>query len=215
VAYWQVPARAKTAAAGRWVAAPAADLLRQLYLRLPGLPLIAEDLGIITADVREIMARFHLPGMRLLLFAFGDDFPESAFLPHNFIPHCVAYTGTHDNNTIQGWFAHEAGPDERRNLFSYLGRPVPLPELHWELIRLVEMSVADTAILPLQDLLGLDATARMNRPARVRGNWRWRFSADPLEASIGQRLRDLTVTYGRTSSPGEMTLGGEVPPHAS
>ncbi len=201
VAYWQVPAQARTAAAGRWMPAPAADFLRHLWARLPGLPLIAEDLGLITADVREIMQRFHLPGMRLLLFAFGNDFPEGAFLPHNYVPHCVAYTGTHDNNTVQGWLASEADPTQRGNLFSYLGRQVPPTELHWELIRLVEMSVADTVIIPLQDLLGLDATSRMNRPARTRGNWRWRIEKDALTPPILRRLKDLTITYGRGVPP--------------
>jgi 4-alpha-glucanotransferase len=197
VAYWQVPARAKTAAGGRWVPAPAADFLRHLSRRLPVLPLIAEDLGSITPDVREIIRQFDLPGMRVLLFAFGDDFPDGAFLPHNYVTNCVAYTGTHDNNTIRGWFKTEAGPRERRNLFRYLGGRVPEARLHWHLIRLVMMSVADTAIIPLQDLLGLDETARMNRPARARGNWRWRFRPGAITARTTDRLRELAVAYGR------------------
>lgn len=197
VAYWQVPAGAKTAVGGRWVPAPAADFLKHLGRRLPGLPLIAEDLGSITPDVREIIRQFELPGMRVLLFAFGDDFPDGAFLPHNYIPNCVAYTGTHDNNTVQGWFQAEAGPAQRRRLSQYLGRQVPRAQLHWYLIRLVMMSVADTAIIPLQDLLGLDEAGRMNRPASKRGNWRWRFQPGALNARIASRLRELTVTYGR------------------
>jgi 4-alpha-glucanotransferase len=197
VAYWQVPARAKTAAGGRWVPAPAADFLKHLGRRLPGLPLIAEDLGSITPDVREIIRQFEMPGMRVLLFAFGDDFPDGAFLPHNYVPNCVAYTGTHDNNTVQGWFQTEAGPAQRRRLFQYLGRRVPRAQLHWDLIRLVMMSVADTVIIPLQDLLGLDARARMNRPASKRGNWRWRFQPGVFNARIAGRLKALTETYGR------------------
>jgi 4-alpha-glucanotransferase len=197
VGYWQVPAAAKSAVAGHWVPAPADDFLRQLSRRLPTLPLIAEDLGCITPDVRETMHRFALPGMRVLLFAFGDDFPEGAFLPHNYVPNCVAYTGTHDNNTIQGWFKSEAGPTERRNLFRYLGGSVPASRLHWQLIRLVMMSVADTAIIPLQDLLGLGEAGRMNRPARLRGNWRWRLRRQALNRRLTDRLRELTITCGR------------------
>ncbi len=197
VAYWEVPARAKTAVVGRWVPAPAVDFLRRLGRRLPDLPLIAEDLGSITPDVREIIRQFGLPGMRVLLFAFGDDFPESSFLPHNYVPNCVAFTGTHDNNTIRGWFKSEAGPAQRRNLFKYLGGPAPEAQLHWHLIRLVMMSVADTAIIPLQDLLGLDDSARMNRPARKRGNWRWRIKPGALPPRTAERLRELTVTCGR------------------
>lgn len=197
VAYWQVPAGARTAIRGNWIPAPAADFLRQALKRLPGLRLIAEDLGVITPDVRETMRTFDLPGMRVLQFAFGDDFPQGAFLPHHFVPRCVAYTGTHDNNTLHGWFKREAGARQRRNLFRYLGGQVPATELHWHMIRLLMMSVADTVIIPLQDLLGLDETGRMNRPARRRGNWRWRFASGDITARVAGRLREFTITYGR------------------
>ena len=149
VAYWQVPFRAKTAVKGKWISAPAEDFFRCLSKRFSCLPLIAEDLGTITPDVRQVMDRFQFPGMRVLLFAFGDDFPHSVFLPHNYVKNCVAYTGTHDNNTVQGWYRAEAGPSQRRNFLKYLGRDVPSPELHWTLIRLVMMSVADTAMIPM------------------------------------------------------------------
>ncbi|RJQ69411.1 MAG: 4-alpha-glucanotransferase [Desulfobacteraceae bacterium] len=197
VAYWEVPAGARTAINGHWVPGPAADLLTRLSFRMTQLPLIAEDLGTIDADVRETMQRFDLPGMRVLLFAFGGDFPKGSFLPHNHVPNCLAYTGTHDNNTALGWFEEEAGASERRRLFSYLGRQVPAGEIPWELIRLAMQSVARTVIIPLQDVLALGGGARMNRPASRRGNWRWRAQAKDFSADTAARLLEMAVTYGR------------------
>jgi 4-alpha-glucanotransferase len=197
VAYWEVPARAETAVNGRWVPAPAEDFFDRLTKRFGPLPVIAEDLGTITAEVREVIRRYGFPGMRVLLFAFGDDFPHGSFLPHRHEPNCVVYTGTHDNNTVRGWFEQEADQKTKRNLVRYLGRDVPVEELHWELIRLAMMSTAETVIVPLQDVLGLGSEARMNRPARRRDNWRWRFEWDALDSETTDRLRDMTETYGR------------------
>lgn len=197
VAYWEVPAGEHTAVRGRWVPGPASSLLTRLALRVPQLPVIAEDLGTIDADVRETMQRFELPGMRVLLFAFGDDFPHGSFLPHHHVPNCIVYTGTHDNNTTLGWFEDEVGPSERRRLFSYLGREVPAGEVPWELIRLAMQSVARTAIVPLQDVLCMGSRARMNRPASRRGNWRWRARQDDFSSELAQRLRETAKTYGR------------------
>jgi 4-alpha-glucanotransferase len=196
-AYWEVPARARTAVNGRWVAAPAEDFFDSLIKRFGPLPVIAEDLGTISADVREVMGRYGFPGMRVLLFAFGGDFPHSAFLPHRHAPNCVVYTGTHDNNTVRGWFEKEAGPQAKRNLFRYLGREVSAEEAPWELIRLAMMSTAETAIIPLQDVLGLGQKAMMNRPARRSGNWLWRFEPDALDRETTERLMAVTATYGR------------------
>jgi 4-alpha-glucanotransferase len=197
VAYWEVPARARTAVHGRWVAAPVEDFLDHLIKRLGPLPVIAEDLGSISADVREVIRRYGLPGMRVLLFAFGGDFPGGAFLPHRHIRNAVVYTGTHDNNTVRGWFEEEADEKTRRNLFRYLGREVAPEKLPWEMIRLAMLSTADTAIVPLQDVLGLGSEARMNRPARRRGNWQWRLAPEALDADTAARLRTMTATYGR------------------
>jgi 4-alpha-glucanotransferase len=197
VAYWEVPARAKTAVNGRWVPVPAEEFLDRLVKRFGRLPVIAEDLGTITADVREVINHYGFPGMRVLLFAFGGDFPNGSFLPHRHVPNCVVYTGTHDNNTIRGWFEKEADPKTKTNLFRYLGREVPVEELHWELIRMAMMSTAETVIVPLQDVLGLGSKARMNRPASRRGNWLWRFGWDMLGSETTDRLRDITETYGR------------------
>jgi len=197
VAYWEVPARARTAVNGRWVPVPAEEFLDRLVKRFGRLPVIAEDLGTITADVREVINRYGFPGMRVLLFAFGGDFPNGSFLPHRHEPNCVVYTGTHDNNTIRGWFEKEADSKTKNNLFRYLGREVPVEELHWELIRMAMMSTAETVIVPLQDVLGLGSEARMNRPASRRGNWLWRFGRDTLGSETTDRLRDITETYGR------------------
>ena len=197
VAAWEVPARAETAVNGHWVPVPVEEFLDRLVKRFGRLPVIAEDLGIITADVREVINRYGFPGMRVLLFAFGEDFPNGSFLPHRHEPNCVVYTGTHDNNTIRGWFEKEADPKTKTNLFRYLGREVPVEELHWELIRMAMMSTAETVIVPLQDVLGLGPEARMNRPASRRGNWRWRFGWDALDSETVERLREITETYGR------------------
>lgn len=196
-AYWEVPADASTALNGRWVEGPGDDFFAALLRRFPYLPIIAEDLGLITPDVRELMHRFDLPGMRLLLFAFGEERPEHPYLPHNYVRHCVVYTGTHDNNTVRGWFETEATPEDRRRLFRYLGREVSADDVHWAFVRLAMMSVANLVIIPMQDVLGLGAEARMNRPATTEGNWRWRLRREQLAPSITQMLREMTEIYGR------------------
>lgn len=198
VAYWEVSAMEKTAVNGKWVEAPAMDFLNQLAKRFPHCPIIAEDLGIITPDVREVMNHFELTGMKVLLFAFGDDLSTNPYLPHNLPKNCVAYTGTHDNNTIKGWFEKEATPEDKRRLFRYLGREVPVKELPQELIRLLMMSVANTVIFPLQDILGLGGEARMNRPATGQGNWEYRLLPEGLTPAVAEKLRETTEIYGRS-----------------
>lgn len=202
VACWEVPGDANDATAGKWVPVPGEALLETLFRRFGRLPFIAEDLGTITADVRETMARFDLPGMRVLQFAFGDDFPNSAFLPHNHVPHCVAYTGTHDNNTVRGWYTTEAGDQERDNVAQYLGRKPHVREVHWEMIRLTMASVAETAIVPLQDLLGLEDRARMNNPAVQGNNWRWRAPHPLMPVESSGRFKEMTWAYGRAPAQG-------------
>ena len=197
VAYWEVPASEKTAINGKWVSVPVDDFLNQLMKQYACLPIIAEDLGTITPDVREIMCRYRLPGMRVLLFAFGDDFPNSAFLPHHHVKHCFIYSGTHDNNTARGWFENEATAAEKNRLARYLGRQVSATDVSWTMIRLAMMSVANTAIIPMQDLLGLGAEARMNDPSKTDGNWYWRLDQDPITEEMIGRLREITETYGR------------------
>jgi 4-alpha-glucanotransferase len=201
--YWEIPVGENTATNGRWVPGPGADFFRTIKKALGDLPLIAEDLGIITPEVHALRDQFDLPGMRVLQFAFGSPSGKDSYRPHNYPRNCVVYTGTHDNNTTIGWF-HEAevttkGKDtmlkERRLALEYLGTEGC--ELNWNLIRLALMSVADTAIIPLQDVLGLGSEARMNTPSVTAGNWRWRFSWDMITESTRGRLKEMTETYGR------------------
>lgn len=198
VAFWEVPATETTAINGKWVEAPALDFFNGLSRRFSCLPIIAEDLGTITPDVREVMARFNFPGMRLLLFSFGDDLPTNLYAPHNHIRNCVIYTGTHDNNTARGWFENEAGDGDRERLFAYLGRWVSSVEAADALVRLAMMSVADLAILPIQDLLGLGGDARMNRPSVAKGNWGWRLKGNWLTEHLSEHLAGMTRIYGRS-----------------
>jgi len=195
---WEIPAHEPLASSGKWVEAPARDFLGTLQKTFKPLPVIAEDLGIITDDVREVMKAYGLPGMKVLLFAFGEDLQKHPYLPHNFDHHCVVYTGTHDNNTVRGWFDHEAGLKEKENFFTYIGRVVDGKDIHWAFIELALMSKADTAIVPMQDVLGLGQEARFNKPATTRGNWQWRVLEGAVDRDVVQRLRELTQRSHRT-----------------
>ncbi|MCK5138825.1 MAG: 4-alpha-glucanotransferase [Thermodesulfovibrionia bacterium] len=197
VAFWQVKAGEKTAINGEWVAAPVKSFFNELFDHFPGLPLIAEDLGVITADVKEIMNQFGFPGMKVLLFAFGENLPTNPYAPHNHVKNCVVYTGTHDNNTAKGWFRNELGTEGRQRLSEYVGRNVSEKTVHWELIRLAMMSVADMVVIPMQDILGLGEKKRMNLPASTSGNWRWRVTPRQLSPSIIKKLSRITRIYGR------------------
>jgi 4-alpha-glucanotransferase len=192
-AYWEIPAGRPTAEVGRWVPGPGADLFEALRAGLGGLPLIAEDLGIITPGVDALRERFHLPGMRILQFAFGGA-TENRFLPHNYQQHTVVYTGTHDNDTTRGWYATIA-EHERDHVRRYLARDGR--DVAWDLIRLAWMSVADLAVTPLQDVLDLGTEARMNLPGRPAGNWGWRLQESQLNFGTLDRLAELTTLYGR------------------
>jgi len=197
VAYWEVPAGEETAVNGRWVEVPVRDFFDRLLKHFPSLPIIAEDLGIITPDVKEIMGLYGFPGMKILLFAFGDDLATNPYVPHNHVKNCAVYTGTHDNNTARGWFRREAGPEDRRRLFQYLGREVSEETVCRELVRMAMMSVADLTIIPMQDILGLGEEARMNVPSTANGNWEWRLLPDQLTPSLATGLSELTHIYGR------------------
>ncbi len=197
VGFWEVAVTEKTAVNGKWVKAPAGDFFTKLLKKFPQLPVIAEDLGMITDDVRSIMARFGFPGMKLLLFAFDDTPAKNPYIPHNLLRNSVIYTGTHDNNTVRGWFEKEARPEDRIRVLRYLGHEIPSRDIAWELVRLAMMSVSDTAIFPLQDILGLPQEARMNRPATVGQNWQWRVLPDALSVDVCSRLKELTETYAR------------------
>lgn len=197
VQYWEVPAGSTTAIDGTWVPVPAYDFFDTLRDTLPRFPLVAEDLGTITPDVREVMAHYGFPGMKVLLFAFNEDNPDNPYLPHNYERNCIAYTGTHDNNTARGWFAEEAGGGAAGRLSRYAGETVREETAARELIRLAMMSVADTAIIPMQDVLNLGSPARMNLPASTEGNWLWRMGSADINDAAAEKLRSLSETYGR------------------
>ncbi|MCA9934453.1 MAG: 4-alpha-glucanotransferase [Ardenticatenaceae bacterium] len=204
-AYWEIPAEEPTAIKGRWVKGPGADFFRKMREQLGDLPIIAEDLGLITREVKELRDAFDFPGMKILQFAFGGE-RNSDFLPHNFAtPNCVVYTGTHDNDTTVGWYASsdEWERDHVRRYLAVDGRNVA-----WDMIRLAWMSVADTAVATMQDLMQLGTEARMNFPGKTGGYWRWRYTPEMLHQGIASRLHELTELYGRI--PSEQAAPAEV-----
>jgi 4-alpha-glucanotransferase len=205
-AYWQVPAGEETAMNGEWIEAPGVEFFETLGKKLGTLPILAEDLGVITPEVEKLRDRFDFPGMKILLFAFGDG-SDHAYLPHNYIHNCLVYTGTHDNDTTLGWWA-ELDEPQKQFVAKYLGYKFPeaIEEINWDLIRLALSSVANQAIIPLQDLLGLDGRARMNDPSVNAGNWRWRYESSEVltqqlrgaaAPAVRDRLLDLTQLYNR------------------
>lgn len=196
-AHWEIPASEPTAIHGRWVTGPGAALFEAIAAALGPLPIIAEDLGIITPDVDALRRGADLPGMRVLQFAF-DGKAENPYLPHRYEAATVVYTGTHDNDTTRGWWA-TASAAERVQAAAYMGQdPEQLtPSIHWALIRLAWASVADTAIAPLQDVLGLATEHRMNLPGEGEGHWAWRFGWDMVRPAHAEQLATLTRLYGR------------------
>ena len=206
-ASWEVPARATTAIDGRWVKGPGAALFDavQRALDLGQLPFVAENLGVITPEVEALRERFGFPGMAILQFAFGTDPQASTFKPHNYARNLAVYTGTHDNDTTVGWWTGDVGhstrseaeiDEERAHTRRYLGFDDG-GQVHWQFIRAVMGSVADTAIVPAQDLLGLGSEARFNRPGIASGNWRWRLKPGQLTRNVLSRLSVMAATYDR------------------
>ena len=191
--YWEIPASEPTAVVGRWLPGPGAPLFEAISAALGELPIIAEDLGVITPEVDALRRQFQLPGMRVLHFAFGGD-NGNAYLPHNYEPNTVVYGGTHDNNTSLGWWA-EASPTERSHVSDYLATDGH--DIHWDLIRAACASVADTAIHPLQDVLGLGGEHRMNLPGKGEGYWEWRFTWEQVRPEHASRLKHLCDLYRR------------------
>jgi len=193
--YYRIPGGAKTAEKGEWVPGPGKDLFDTLKKKLGDLPFIAEDLGVITDDVIELRDRYAFPGMKLLQFGFWES-ADHEFLPHNFPIHCVAYTGTHDNDTSKSWF-RLAPEHERRFCASYLGHHTR--NIAHEMIRAVWASVALVAVAPMQDFLQLDGWARMNLPASTANNWVWRMKPDVLTEDLAQWIREINITYLRAN----------------
>jgi 4-alpha-glucanotransferase len=196
-AHWSVPADEDTAINGHWEHGPGAPLFRAIEAAIGDLPIVAEDLGTITPDVDRLRLEFGFPGMRILQFAFGDT-PYNPYHPHNYEPNTVVYTGTHDNDTTVGWFA-TLNETDRHEVRTYLGTDAV--DVAWDMIRYAHSSVADTAIVPLQDVLSLESEARMNTPGQGLGNWSWRFHPDQLQPHLAERLKELVVRYNRTGVP--------------
>jgi 4-alpha-glucanotransferase len=198
--YYEIPASDKTAEFGCWVPGPGKDLFRAVDKNLgdgvitpgTGLPVIAEDLGLVTPDVIELLEAFDLPGMKVLQFGFSG--PDNPFLPHNYISNCVAYTGTHDNDTALGWF-ETTSEHEREFALRYLR--VDGHDFAWDLIRAVWASVAVMALTPMQDVLNLSREARMNYPSTLGGNWEWRMDDGALTDALRERLKELNFLYYR------------------
>jgi 4-alpha-glucanotransferase len=197
-AFWSVPQGEKTAMNGEWITAPGLEFFGELEKQLGHLPILAEDLGVITPEVEELRDRFDFPGMKVLQFAFGSD-NANPFLPFNFDRNFVVYTGTHDNDTTIGWFEKAEGY-ERDRVMRYLGG-ISSIGIHWDLIRLAASSIANQVILPMQDVLGGDGSARMNFPGTIAGNWQWRYQTDQLTPEIEQQLLRITEAYGRSPLP--------------
>lgn len=190
---WEVPGGDTTAENGVWAEVPGKDLFEALRDALGELPLIAEDLGVMTPEVEDLRDSFGFPGMKILQYAFGGD-PKNGYLPHNYERNYVAYTGTHDNDTSVGWF-RSARPEEREFCQKYL--KASGEGIHWDFIRGVFSSVADTAIVPMQDVLGLGNEARMNLPSSTSGNWNWRLQKNAVTEEVSTILKDLTVIFDR------------------
>jgi 4-alpha-glucanotransferase len=195
--YWQVPAGHKTARRGRWVKAPGEDFLKTVTRKIPNANIIAEDLGYITEDVKKLIAEFGFPSMKILQFAFDGDTGSNQYAPHNLVENCIVYTGTHDNNTSRGWFENELDNDKKETIREYTGRNVNSKNVSWVLIRMAMGSVSKLSIIPVQDLLSLGGSCRMNNPAKNTDNWRWRLSSQKELDKISDELKGLTGLYGR------------------
>jgi 4-alpha-glucanotransferase len=204
-AYWEIPGHETTALNGQWVKGPGAELFAALEREFDDLPIIAENLGVITPEVESIREQFQFPGMAILQFAFGKDPQGPSFRPHNYSRELAAYTGTHDNDTTVGWWSSSGANDSTRTLedvvkeraFARAYLNLEGAPIHWAMIRAILASIADLAIVPLQDVLGLGSEARMNLPGTSKGNWRWRFRQGALTAELSKRLRELVVLYDR------------------
>ena len=193
-AFWAVPAGQDTAIYGEWVKAPGVAFFEKVEADLGQLPFLAEDLGLIDEDVEALRDRFDFPGMKILQFAFGSDY-QNPYLPYSVDRNSLIYTGTHDNDTTVGWL-EKASDHEKQRLLTYIGAFDPIA-VHWSVIRLAMSSVANQAIIPLQDILGLGSEARMNTPGVGEGNWGWRYSSAMLTPTIKTYLKEITEIYGR------------------
>ena len=194
--YWEVPAGEETAKNGVWKDGPGLDFFNVLKEELGELPFVAEDLGEINDAVLQLRDDLGLPGMKVLQFAFGDEMPQSPYIPHQYTPNFLAYTGTHDNNTVRGWYKQE-GFRYHQQIEEYFGRTLTEDDLPHMMCRLAFSSVAKIAILPLQDLLGLDENARMNMPGATENNWLWRLLPGQISPEAEKKLKKWTLLFDR------------------
>ena len=196
-AFWEVPAKEKIAVNGKWSPGPGSGFFRLLEEKFPSMPFVAEDLGDIDQPVYDLRDEFVLPGMQVLQFTFGCDMAKNLHTPHNHNINSLVYTGTHDNNTLQGWYKQELGRDGKRRLEEYTDKKIRRSGLHWEMIRMAFASPAKLSIIPMQDYMGLGRDARMNTPSTSRGNWIWKMKVPAFDLNIAERIRKLTVMYNR------------------
>jgi 4-alpha-glucanotransferase len=195
--FWEVPAGERTAAKGYWVPGPGEDFFTSLSQHFDKLPLIAEDLGYITPDVIELRDKLNLPGLKVLLFAFTSENGTNPYLPHNYEENCIVYTGTHDNNTVKGWYINETSDEQKELIKKYLGKDSNQDNINLKLIKFALSSPARIAIIPMQDILGLGQDARMNTPGKRVGNWCWRLKESELSEKLINDYRNLIVEFCR------------------
>ncbi len=205
-AYWEIPAEEETAVNGRWVQGPNESLFQSLRSALGKLPFIAEDLGYITREVHALRKALDVPGMKILQFGFGNK-GAHIYLPHRYEPNCVVYTGTHDNDTVLGWWSNSATEEEKKLAATYLG--IGEDGVHWAFIRAALTSVANLCVIPVQDVLGLDSSARMNVPSEADGSWTWRLHAGALTAQLAAKLAELVGITDRETCVKQASLDGE------
>jgi 4-alpha-glucanotransferase len=195
--YWEIPANEATAIHGKWVKGPGKPFFDKMRKDLGQLPIMAEDLGIITPEVEKMRDSLGFPGMKILQFAFDSD-ENNGYLPHNYkTTNCVVYTGTHDNDTTLGWYLGDRVPYSSKERVERYGNCPDTQQIHWDFIRMAFSSVADIAIIPMQDILGFGSDCRMNIPSTAQGNWQWRCAEHFFTDEISARLRDETYFYGR------------------
>lgn len=195
-AYWEIPA-GQPAKNGSWKAGPGAVFFETAKTELGELPFVAEDLGAVDEQMVELREQFNLPGMKVLQFAFDDNMPGSDYIPHNYGKNFLVYTGTHDNNTSRGWFRQEADDSKKSRIMRYIGKGVGEEEIANEMIRLAYGSVGNMAIVPLQDILNLDESARMNFPSSFTGNWKWRVLPEEISTNIEDKLKEWAWLFNR------------------